>query len=422
MDWFGLCLDAAAVAAQSVLYTYFLCRLTGREIRAWYFLVSLALLSGIQRACSAAGAGTVPAMTAALMALYGMSRLLLKNGPARSSAAAVLAVYVHQLSAGMINSLESVAVPRVPMGWPLYALLTLAALTAPMLCVLCYSLVLRLISLKEDGPYLGLLPLPGLFFFTVELYILETAYRGVPAAPEAPGKHLALLGLQGLGLGALLCTLYAWRRACRGVRAQAALESLTRSAQAQRTYITEAQARYEKTRAFRHDLRNHLSVLDGLLSGGRTEEARQYLQRLEAASSELSPPCRTGDPVVDVLLGEKLELAESRGISVDASLHLPEDRAVDSFDLCVIFANALDNALRGCEAMEDAYIRIRGQRQGDFYRLEFENSCADGESSPEPGTGLSNIRAAAEKYGGAMRFEQTGGRFRLDVLLNISGH
>jgi len=423
MDWFGLCLDAFAVAAQGVLYTAFLCRLTGRKLRVWYFGAALLLFSGIQWACSAAGAGTVPALTAALLALYGMSRLLLKNRPAQSCAAAVLAVYVCQLSAGVTNSLESIAAPRVPMGRPLYVLIALAALAAPALCVLCYALVLRLVSLEDDGPCLGLLPLPGLFFFTVELYILETAYGGAPAVPEAPGKHLALLALQALGLGALLCTLYAYRRACRGVRAQAALDALAQSVQAQRTYVAEARARYEKTRAFRHDLRNHLSVLDGLLGAGRTEEARRYLQRLEAASSELSPPCRTGDPVVDVLLGEKLALAESRGVSTETALRLPEDRAVDSFDLCVIFANALDNALRACEALEGAYIRIRGQRQGDFYRLEFENSCAAGEElPPEPGTGLANIRAAAEKYGGAVRFQRAGGRFRLDVLLNISGH
>jgi len=420
VDWFGLCLDAAAVAAQGVLYTAFLCRLTGRCLRAWYFAASLLLLSGIQWTCAAAGAGTVPATAAALLALYGMSRLALGNRPAQSCAAAVLAVYVYQLSAGMINSLESVAAPRAAKGWPLYALVFLAALAAPALCVLCYALVLRLVSLEEDGPCL--LPLPGLFFFAVELYILETAYDGAPAVPETPGKHLALLALQALGLGALLCTLYAYRRACRGVQAQAALASLTQSVQAQRIYVSEARARYEKTQSFRHDLRNHLSVLDGLLNAGRTEEARCYLQKLEAASSALSPPCRTGDPAVDVLLGEKLDLAVSRGIFTEAALRLPEDRAIDSFDLCVIFANALDNALRACEALEgEAFLRVRGQRQGDFYRLEFENSCAGG-PPPKPGTGLANIRAVAEKYGGAVRFEQTEGRFRLDVLLNISGH
>ena len=123
---------------------------------------------------------------------------------------------------------------------------------------------------------------------------------------------------------------------------------------------------------------------------------------------------------MDALLGEKLALAEARGIPAEVSLRLPEDGALDAFDLCVIFANALDNALRAAAGAEgEPFLRVRGERQGDFYRLEFENSCVAG-PPPEPGTGLRNIRAAAEKYGGAVAYEQSGGRFRLDVLLNIS--
>ena len=359
-------------------------------------------------------------MAAALAALYAMSRLALRNRPVPSCTAALLAVYVFQMAAGMVNSVEALFYPHVSMGLPVYALIVLSVLASIALCALCYGLVLRLLPLEEDEPNLGLLPLPGLFFLAAELYILETAYSRLSLSPEPPGRHLALLALQALGLAALLCTLYAYRRACRGVRAQAELASLSQSVQAQRTYVAEAQARYEKTRCFRHDLQNHLSVLDGLLSAGRTEEARSYLAKMEAASDALAPPCRTGDPAVDALLGEKLALAEAKGIPAEISLRLPADGSLDSFDLCVIAANALDNALRACgEAEGEPFLRVRGERQGDFYRLEFENSCAPG-PPPEPGTGLRNIRAAAEKYGGAAAYEKTGGRFRLDVLLNIS--
>lgn len=421
MDWFSLGLSGFSIAAQGVLHMAFLCRLTGRRARALYFAAYLLLLCGVEWVCSAAGWGTLPAMAAASAALYGMSRAVLRNRPLPSCTAAVLAIYIFQLAAGAVNSLEAMAAPNAAKGPPLYAVVSLAALAAPALCVLCYRLVLRLLSLREDAPYLELL-LPGLFFLAAELYILETAYSRLPAAPEPSGKHLALLLLQLLGLAALLCTLYAYRRARRGFQAQAALDSLEQSVRAQEAYVTEAQARYEKTKSFRHDLQNHLSVLDGLLRAGQTEEARGYLKKLEAASAALSPPCRTGDPAVDVVLGEKLELARDQGIDAEVSLRLPESRAVDGFDLCVIFANALDNALRGClEAEGKPFLRIRGQRQGDFYRLEFENSCAPG-PPPDMGTGLSNIRAAAEKYGGAMRFRRTGERFCLDVLLNISEH
>lgn len=420
MDWFTICLNGLSLAAQSLLYTAFLCRLTGRRGRAWQFALCLLLLSGIEAVFSAAGWGAPAAMAAALAALYAMSRLALGNRPVPSCTAALLAVYVFQMAAGMVNSVEAVWFPHVSRGLPLYALVILAVLASIALCALCYELVLRLLPLGEDQPALGLLPLPGLFFLAAEVYILETAYSRVPLSSEPLGRHMALLVLQALGLAALLCTLYACRRACRGLEAQRALESLAQSVQAQRTYVAEVQARYEKTRSFRHDLQNHLSVLDGLLSAGRTEEARGYLEKLEAASAALAPPCRTGDPAVDALLGEKLALAEARGIPAEISLRLPEGGDLDGFDLCVIFANALDNALRACgEAEGEPFLRVRGERQGDFYRLEFENSCAPG-PPPEPGTGLRNIRAAAEKYSGAAAYEKTGGRFRLDVLLNIS--
>lgn len=60
-----------------------------------------------------------------------------------------------------------------------------------------------------------------------------------------------------------------------------------------------------------------------------------------------------------------------------------------------------------------------GRRQGDFYLLEFENTCSGG-PLPPAGTGLANIRSVAEKYRGAVLTEKEEGRFSLNVLLNIS--
>lgn len=420
MDWFSLCLRIFGVTAQGILHVLFLFRLTGRRVRGWQCAAHLLLLFGIEGLCSAAGWGTLPALAAELLAVYGLGRLALNCRNVPCWTAAVLAVYGYQLSDGVVNSLEALMIPRLTVGSAaVYVVVILAAAAAPALCsVLCLGLVPRFLSLREDGLHLKLLLLPGVFFFAAELYVLETAYSRVPTASEGPWKHLALLSLQLLGLAALFCSLYAYRRACRGIRAQAALDSLAQSVRAQRTYVAEAQARYEKTKAFRHDLQNHLSVLSGLLRAGRTEEARDYLRKLEAVSSALAPPCRTGNPAVDALLAEKLALARDQGVDTDVTVRLPE--GPDGFDLCVIFANALDNALAACGAVgEKAFLRIRDQRQGELYCLTFENSCRPG-SAAEPGVGLSNIRAVSEKYRGAMEVRQAGGRFRLDVLLNIS--
>lgn len=402
------------------MHMLFTSRLTGRKLKGWYFAAYFLFLCVIQFISSRLALDGTLSVGAGVLALYALNRFGMGNQEAVSWLSAVLAYYVSQLSFGIVNSVEAALFPRF-IGSPLlYPLLVAAQALFLALCAGCYHAVLKLLSWTEDSrtPYMGLLLLPGLFFFAAELYILQTAYSffAPTISLEEVGKHGTLLLLQVMGLAALLCTLYAYRQLCLGFQAQAELQSLAQAAQAQKVYIAEAQARYEQTRAFRHDVKNHLSVLSGLLRGGKLDEGREYLKKLEAVSESLSFPYQTGNPVVDILLGEKLGLA--REIPAEVSLVLPKSCGIDDFDLCVLFANALDNAIAACRPGGGA-IRIGGKRQGDFYMLTFENTCSEG-PLPPAGTGLSNIKAVAEKYRGAVLAEKDGSRFCLSVLLNIS--
>ena len=427
MDWFSLFLDAfCLLVGHGVMHLLFISRLTGRKLRGWHFAVYFLLLGVIQLVSVRLSLDGSLSVGVGVAALYALSRYGMGSPRSVSWLSAVLAYYVSQLSFGIVNSVEAAVFPRF-IGSPLfYPLLLAAQLLFFALCAGCCHAVLKLLTWTEDSqtPYIGLLLFPGLFFFAAELYILQTAYSFFTptVSLEEVGRHGALLFLQVMGLAALLCTLYAYRHLCLGFQAQAAVQSLTQAAQAQKVYVAEARARYEQTRSFRHDIRNHLAVLEGLLNAGKLEEGRAYLNRLDAVSGALSAPCRTGNGVVDVLLGEKLELAKAGGIETEVSLVLPGPCVIDDFDLCVLFANALDNAVSACRSGgEPRSIRVAGRRQGDFYMLTFENTCPEG-PLPPPGTGLSNIRAAAEKYHGAALVEKTGRLFTLSVLLNISLH
>ena len=420
----SLCLDGLYLAGQAVMHLLFAGWLTGKrpgpQHFAGYFLL-LCIIEILSLKLIPDG-GVIP-IGAGAAALYLLIRFGLGNRPPVSWLAAVLAFYISQLSFGMINSVEAALFPRF-IGSPLLYLLLLAAqIVFFILCICCYRTVCRFLDWREDSqtPNIGLLLFPVLFFFASELYILETAYSFFApiVSLEEVGRHSTLLFLQVMGLAALLCTLYAYRQLCQGFQARAEVRSLTQAAQTQKVYITEAQARYEQTKSFRHDIKNHLSVLNGLLQNGKLSESREYLQKLEAVSESLSFPYQTGNPVVDILLGEKLGLAKEIGLEV--SLVLPRPCGIEDFDLCVLFANALDNAIAACRSVQgDRVIRIGGKQQGDFYMLTFENTCPDEPPSPA-GTGLSNIKVVAEKYHGALITEKRGRRFYLSVLLNISG-
>ena len=420
MDYFALFLDGICLLGQGVMHILFVSRLTGKKLKPLHFAAYILLLTALQLVAVRISLSGTLSIAAGVLELYAVSRFWMGNQPSVSWLAAVLAFYVSQLSFGIINSVEAALFPRFIGNPLLYPLLLAAQVLFFALCAGCYYVILKLLTWTEETPYIGLLLFPGLFFFAAELYILQTAYSffAPTISLEEVGKHSTLLLLQVMGLAALLCTLYAYRQLCKGFQAQAELQSLTQAAHEQKVYIAEAQARYEQTKSFRHDIKNHLSVLDGLLRGGKLEEGREYLKKLEAVSEALSFPYQTGNPVVDILLGEKLGLAKE--IAAEVSLVLPKPCGIDDFDLCVLFANALDNAIAACRANDGAKaIRISGKQQGDFYMLTFENTCSD-EPLPPAGTGLSNIKAVAEKYHGALLTEKNGRQYYLSVLLNIS--
>lgn len=426
MDYFTMYLNGFCLAVQSSMHLIFVSRFTGKRKKPWHFAAYLFLLFAFEWIADKTTLFWMAAIATELLILYGMNRLALGNLRSVSWTASILAFSIPQLSFGIVNSMEALLFHHF-IGKPLlYLLVLLATAAAFAISAGCYITILKFVSLEDDrqASHIGLLLFPVLFFFTAELYIVQTSYTHFPFTLSLPesGKHLALLFLQTLGLGALFCTLYAYRRICRGFQTQAVLTSLAQAAQAQKAYIAEAQMRYEQTKAFRHDIKNHLSILNGLLSSGKQKEAKDYLRKLEITSSSLSFSYQTGNPVVDILLSEKMGLAQAKEITGEISLVLPNPCVIDDLDLCIIFANALDNAVSACQsAGGTASIRISGERQGDFYMLEFNNTCLD-EPLPPMGTGLSNIKAVAEKYHGAMLTEKKNRHFSLNVLLNISLH
>ena len=137
----------------------------------------------------------------------------------------------------------------------------------------------------------------------------------------------------------------------------------------------------------------------------------------------MSFPCSTNNPVVDILVGNKLGIAKSMGIDADCSLLLPYPCDIKDIDICIVLSNALDNAIQACKCLDgiEKYIHVSGRIQGDFLMIEVENRF-HGKDTFKKGTGLSNVKKVAEKYGGAMSIETQENKFVLHVLLILSQH
>ena len=68
---------------------------------------------------------------------------------------------------------------------------------------------------------------------------------------------------------------------------------------------------------------------------------------MEDITRELYAAYSTNNPVVDILIGNKLGIAEELGIQVECALLLPVPCAVRDIDFCIITANKPDRRTSG---------------------------------------------------------------------------
>lgn len=197
-------------------------------------------------------------------------------------------------------------------------------------------------------------------------------------------------------------------------------------------YLEEAKQRNEQYRSFQHDIDNHILVLSGLLHEKRYGEAQKYVRSLGNLSDDLIIRTRTGNLAADVLLKEKISVAESKGIPVRCNVRFPERLGMEDVDLCILLSNAIDNAIQACERenqTEESRMRSEisitaGMRQY-FLFVNVTNSAVNSPSRNDwrpfgeknYGTGLKNIKRIVKKYKGTMETEKSSGGFSLTALL-----
>ena len=104
-------------------------------------------------------------------------------------------------------------------------------------------------------------------------------------------------------------------------------------------------------RAQRHDFRNHLQVIGGLLEMGESDEAAKYIDRVYGSVGALSAQLRTASPAVNALLRVKTAEAQKRGVAMDVIVRSAwEGLPAQGWEMCRVLGNLIDNAM---DALKD---------------------------------------------------------------------
>ena len=298
-----------------------------------------------------------------------------------------------------------------------------------LLAVFCRRLYhkLRGLNLKEYGR-LWLIPL-----FFILLYLAQ-----INLYPVKQGYSLAY----GLKILLNVCAFVTYSQTAWGVSssAKAAKEAETRAQLAhqldlQRARVEDLESHAEEMRRIRHDLRQHVQVLRGLLQKGEVEEALDYLEDYEGSMAKAIQPPLCENFVADTICRRYEALANQAGVEVSVSAALPREPGVAGSDLAVILGNLWENAVAAAlDAGEGKrFIRLRVQAQEEQILIRMENgyggviyeeggrflSGKPGRNQAE-GVGIASVRAMAEKYCGMADFTYTPDTFTASVLLYTS--
>ena len=195
-------------------------------------------------------------------------------------------------------------------------------------------------------------------------------------------------------------------------------------------HIGEVEKLYRDIRSMRHDMGNHIQTLEHLVAHNNMDDATEYLEHLKNEWDEVSPEIKTGSPVIDVILMEKLREAKERQIRFLSDFHYPHNTKLNAFDLSVIMNNALNNCMENVSG-DDPYISIYSFRKNSIFMITIKNSFGGHlnfgdsdlpettKSGREHGMGLNNIRRVARMYMGDISLEQGNEEVILSIMMQV---
>lgn len=206
------------------------------------------------------------------------------------------------------------------------------------------------------------------------------------------------------------------------------LERASELAGLREVYYQGLRQQESQVRQLRHDLRNHLTVIFGLLEKEDTQEAIGYLEQMIGSSALQHSKRFCDNEAANVVLSAKAETMEQKGITANFAVSLPKDLSVADTDLAALLGNALDNAMDGVQNAAAKYVTLRCRVNKGLLMLRLENPTGRGvnpdfsttkQDKASHGFGLPGMREIARRYHGTLEASVEDGQFILIVCLMV---
>ncbi len=185
----------------------------------------------------------------------------------------------------------------------------------------------------------------------------------------------------------------------------------------------------QQAREGRHDYKNHLVTINGLVCADEKDQACDYIEKLIEVNSKGSGAINCGNAVVGSILNAKSQVMVEKGITFKTDVTLPRRLDLSPSQLTAILSNLLDNAIAAAEQCNFGYVDLQLRHSKGNVVLLLKNPyegeiCKTGEDfvtskpdSNQHGIGLKTVKSTVARMGGNCEIEYGDGIFSVFIMV-----
>ncbi|MCC8192120.1 MAG: GHKL domain-containing protein [Ruminococcus sp.] len=195
----------------------------------------------------------------------------------------------------------------------------------------------------------------------------------------------------------------------------------------QKNYYMMLLEKENQTKAFRHDIRNHLYCMRVLCEENNYSELKEYLEKLNIALDDLNGlVVQTGNVIADTIVNDIYKRFPDVKFSLQG--RLSNDLKISQMDFCTIFSNLLSNAFEAANASANKQVDVQAKCVQSALMITISNSVSDKplltkekfkttKKEPGHGYGIRNAENSIKKYGGRLEMSYKDEKFITIVII-----
>lgn len=180
-------------------------------------------------------------------------------------------------------------------------------------------------------------------------------------------------------------------------------------------------ARIDLARKLRHDIANHLYVLEQLEESGREKETLEYRAWLEKQYAKLKQTGYCRNTMADAVICQKAKLCGEKGISFEVHLEELDVEGMEEIDCMQLFFELIDYGIDALEKRQttEKKMMLTAKQKAGYGVLELQAEPV-GKKRLGSQTTLKGVGDILERYGGFMEESRERGKMTVQAAVRNS--